>query len=99
MKRLLGVIGVISFLTITPITAYSTEITNECQDQYGYTSQCPIWITFDTPNTFFSYAVSFIDERQYNILVAILLFIFILLLADFVTKYSRQFYLYREGKR
>jgi len=96
MKRLLGVIGVISFLTITPITAYSNDI--NCQDQYGYNNQCPVWITFDTPNTFFSYAVAFIDDRQFAILATILLFIFIILLADFVAKYSRQFNLYGSKK-
>jgi hypothetical protein len=97
MKRLLGVIGVISFLTITPITAYSTEI--NCQDQYGYNNQCPVWVIFDTPEPFLSYAVSLIDDRQFAILTTILLFIFIILSADFVVKYSRPFYLYREGRK
>jgi hypothetical protein len=99
MKRLLGVIGVISFLTITPITAYSNEVTNICQDQYGYNSQCPVWVQFDNPEPFLSYAVSLIDDRQFAILTTILLFIFIILSADFVVKYTRPFYLYREGRR
>ena len=91
MKRIVGVVGVIFFLTIAPTSAYANTITNECQNIYGQTTDCPVFVTFDNVTPFFSYAVSLIDERQYNILLAILLFIFILLLADFIAKYSRHF--------
>ena len=91
MKRIVGVVGVIFFLTIAPTSAFANTITNECQNIYGQTTDCPVFVTFDNATPFFSYAVSLLDERQYNILLSVLLFIFIILLADFIAKYSRHF--------